>query len=98
LDLDTFIDCVGYIVGTPRGAALSLSKGGWEGWLQCEAWLMLTEAQHTVEREAPYPGRPGLRCDLLVTGGTPLWVELKAFGTSEKTMCLPSWTASELTS
>ncbi|UKO98628.1 hypothetical protein [Nostoc sp. UHCC 0870] len=59
--------------------AICLSKGGWEGWLQCELWVRLSLARRmTVEREVPYAD--GGYCDLVVQGNPELWVELKAFG------------------
>ncbi|NEO15398.1 MULTISPECIES: hypothetical protein [unclassified Moorena] len=69
------------VVNSEGVAALSLSKGGWEGWLQCQLWayLSLTKKQ-TVEREVLYPNSRQ-RCDLVVGFADPkLWVELKAFG------------------
>lgn len=69
------------VVDTEQAATLCLSKGGWEGWLQCELWRYLSiEKEETVERELRYPGS-NYRCDLVVGFAAPqLWVELKAFG------------------
>lgn len=69
------------VIDSERAVSLSLSKGGWEGWLQCELWGYLSLIKKkTVEREAPYP-RSRERCDL-VEGVAPdqLWIEVKAFG------------------
>lgn len=71
------------VVNTPAATSLALSKGGWEGWVQCELWRHLVDKGENVEREAPYPlPYSNMRCDLIAaTGdGTPLWVEIKAFG------------------
>lgn len=71
------------VVNTDAAASLALSKGGWEGWVQCELWRHLTLKGETAERELPYP-RPyhNMRCDLVTTAPdhTPLWAEIKAFG------------------
>lgn len=69
------------VVNSESAAALCLSKGGWEGWLQCELWRYLTVVKNEpVEREIAYPGSR-TRCDLVAThDGAPLWVEIKAFG------------------
>ncbi|TAN06837.1 MAG: hypothetical protein EPN36_03655 [Rhodanobacteraceae bacterium] len=70
------------VVNTAAAASLSLSKGGWEGWVQCELWRHLVDKGESAEREAPYPvPYSNLRCDLVADAdGTPLWVEIKAFG------------------
>lgn len=75
--MDTFWEVLRNIVDGEEASTLSLSKGGWEGWLQCELWLWLTDEGVTVEREVPYPEDAG-RCDLVVEERH--WVELKAFG------------------
>ncbi|MEL6141520.1 MAG: hypothetical protein AAFU67_07860, partial [Bacteroidota bacterium] len=71
------------IMGTEKANALSLSKGGWEGWLQCELWGTVTvDYQITTEREVSYPDE-NTRCDLVCTPGPPnsqLWIEIKAYG------------------
>ncbi len=69
------------VVNTEAAASLCLSKGGWEGWLQCELWRHLSINQReTVEREVAYPGTRA-RCDLLASdNGVPLWVEIKCYG------------------
>ncbi len=75
------LDDVMTVVNRESAAALSLSKGGWEGWIQCELWGYLSLVKNeTVEREVPYPNS-GQRCDLVVGSSPPqLWVEIKAFG------------------
>lgn len=69
------------VVNTEAAVSLCLSKGGWEGWLQCELWRYLTiEKNESPEREVAYPDSRN-RCDLVASDdGTPLWVEIKAFG------------------
>ncbi|MBB1087038.1 hypothetical protein H4F99_00890 [Lysobacter sp. SG-8] len=72
------------VVNTEAAATLALSKGGWEGWVQCELWRHLTVVKgEPAEREYPYP-RPyqRQRCDLVARGddGRPLWTEIKAYG------------------
>ncbi|MGS0894636.1 hypothetical protein ACVBGC_19200 [Burkholderia stagnalis] len=69
------------VVNTEAAAALCLSKGGWEGWMQCELWRYLSiNRQEAVEREVAYPGGRE-RCDLVASaGGVPLWVEIKCYG------------------
>jgi hypothetical protein len=69
------------VVNNERATSLGLSKGGWEGWLQCELWRHLTLKGESAEREFPYPGS-AQRSDLVVNvnGQLPLWVEIKAFG------------------
>lgn len=69
------------VVNNEAAGSLCLSKGGWEGWLQCELWRYLTISKNeSAEREVAYPGSRD-RCDLVVSfNGTPLWVEIKAFG------------------
>ncbi len=75
------LDDIMLVVDSETAGALCLSKGGWEGWLQCELWRHLTVTRNeVVEREIGYPGGRE-RCDLLASyEGTPLWVEIKAFG------------------
>ncbi len=72
------------IMGSQRANALSLSKGGWEGWLQCELWAELSiQDGITAERELSYPTpNHALRCDLVTTlpGGDHCWIEIKAYG------------------
>lgn len=79
--IDILITSIIYLVNTEqKAAALALSKGGWEGWLQCELWLHLVMNSITVERELAYPGMR-LRCDLVVGDSQPrIWTEIKAFG------------------
>lgn len=69
------------VVNTEAAASFCLSKGGWEGWLQCELWRYLSINQReTVEREVAYPGSRA-RCDLVANdNGVPLWVEIKCYG------------------
>jgi len=69
------------VINNEAAVSLGLSKGGWEGWLQCELWRYLTYQNRSAERELPYP-KGKARCDLVVndTGQPPLWVEIKAFG------------------
>lgn len=67
------------VINTEKAAALCLSKGGWEGWLQCELWSHLSlEKGETVEREVAYP-ESRERCDLVIGSNSQLWVELKAY-------------------
>jgi hypothetical protein len=69
------------IVNSEKAAALCLSKGGWEGWLQAELWYRCMMAREGVEREKPFPNNQGIRCDLVGTdAGLEVWLELKAFG------------------
>ncbi len=65
------------VVNTEIAGELSLSKGGWEGWLQCEYWNRLNISGLATEREAYYP-RSRERCDLVTISND--WIELKAFG------------------
>ena len=76
------IDDVITVVNNDVAASFCLSKGGWEGWLQCELWRHLTITKNEVaEREFPYPIGGAARCDLVTSrNGTALWVEIKAFG------------------
>ena len=69
------------VINTEKAAALCLSKGGWEGWLQCELWGHLNiKKKLEAEREVAYPGS-SKRCDLVIRSSDPeLWVELKAYG------------------
>lgn len=69
------------VVNNEAAMTLALSKGGWEGWLQCELWRYLTHKGESAERELAYPGK-STRCDLFVqaNGQPPLWAEIKAFG------------------
>ncbi len=69
------------VVNTEAAASLCLSKGGWEGWLQCELWRHLSINQReSAEREVAYPGTRA-RCDLVASdNGVPLWVEMKCYG------------------
>jgi hypothetical protein len=69
------------VVNSEAASSLCLSKGGWEGWLQCELWRYLTIIKsESVERELAYPGTRE-RCDLVVSfNGVPMWIEIKAFG------------------
>jgi hypothetical protein len=69
------------VVNRETAVTLCLSKGGWEGWLQCELWRYLTiDKNESAEREVAYPGGRG-RCDLVVSHDrAPLWVEIKCFG------------------
>ncbi|WP_233874624.1 hypothetical protein [Paraburkholderia adhaesiva] len=69
------------VVDSEAAASLCLSKGGWEGWLQCELWSYLTTTRNeSPEREVAYPGRAE-RCDLVVmVNGVTTWVEIKAYG------------------
>jgi len=70
------------VVDSDAAGSLCLSKGGWEGWLQCELWRYLTLGKdEVVERELAYPGSRD-RCDLVISSSAapPLWVEIKAFG------------------
>ncbi|MEM7758647.1 MAG: hypothetical protein AAF298_11045 [Cyanobacteria bacterium P01_A01_bin.40] len=69
------------VINTEKAGAMCLSKGGWEGWLQCELWWHLSiEKKLEVEREVSYPGS-SKRCDLVLRNSNPeLWIELKAYG------------------
>ena len=68
------------ILSSRRAQALSLSKGGWEGWLQCELWNAVGDAGTTIERERKYPGYNQF-CDLVcVLDLSEHWIEIKAFG------------------
>lgn len=62
-------------------AVISLSRGGWEGWLQCELWIYLNYVMRMeVEREVSYGD--GRDYDLVIRerDNPELWIELKAFG------------------
>lgn len=68
------------VVNTEHAAALSLSKGGWEGWLQAELWYYLNITKtptESTEREVKFP-QTQTYCDLMTS--TNQWVEIKAFG------------------
>ena len=82
MNLNDLMNDVIAVVNSEHVATLSLSKGGWEGWLQCELWHYLSvEKKQSVEREVPYPTNSQQYCDLVIGGSAPqLWVELKAFG------------------
>lgn len=70
------------VIGNDENVSMCLSKGGWEGWLQCELWKYLGNVKKiTAEREMPYP-YPNSRkkCDLCVGFDQNQWVEIKAFG------------------
>lgn len=62
-----------------KASIMALSKGGWEGWLQCEYWNALNLQGVSTEREQQYPNQT-TRCDMLCKpGGNPLlYIELKA--------------------
>ena len=67
-----------HVADSERAARYSLSKGGWEGWLQCELWGYLgidKSPNLEVEREVRYPNT-NYYCDLVVGG--EIWVEIKA--------------------
>ena len=75
-----FFKLVGDVLSSRRAEALALSKGGWEGWIQCELWNAVNDAGTTVERERQYPGF-NLYCDLVCAlDGRDYWIELKAYG------------------
>ena len=75
------LEDIQHLVNTDEATALCLSKGGWEGWLQCQLWLYLTiEKDVLVEREVSYPDS-NTRCDLVIEDdGDQLWIEIKAYG------------------
>jgi hypothetical protein len=79
--LDDIIESVLTIMESEKASALSLSKGGWEGWLQCELWANLSlKKQFSVERELPYP-KKNTRCDLVIASLEAIvWIEIKAYG------------------
>ena len=72
---------------------LCLSKGGWEGWLQCQLYLDMRIPQQDwwwnpdgvsrekMRREVAYPSG-GERCDLVIGNLVQgeWWIEIKAYG------------------
>jgi len=72
---------------TDKLQAIVLSKGGWEGWLQCELWNVLNDG--FVVDDYQYEGKSYMReeryldgttfCDL-VDDDRNFWIELKAYG------------------
>ena len=51
-NLKTILDAIDAVLNSEKASAIALSKGGWEGWLQCELWYELSIEQTTeVERE-----------------------------------------------
>ncbi|MGK4350838.1 hypothetical protein ACSMFN_11205 [Enterobacter sichuanensis] len=66
-----------------KASSLSLSKGGFEGWLQAELWYNLNIIKgESTEREVQYPHSLtycDLVCDATMTKPAQ-WVEVKAYG------------------
>ncbi|MEQ9862643.1 hypothetical protein OI450_07060 [Pectobacterium cacticida] len=66
-----------------KAAALSLSKGGFEGWVQAELWYYMNIVKgEPVAREVRYPDSLtycDLVCDATMTSPAQ-WVEVKAYG------------------
>ncbi|EPW3921595.1 MULTISPECIES: hypothetical protein [Enterobacter] len=66
-----------------KASSLSLSKGGFEGWLQAELWYHLNIIKgESTEREVQYPHSLtycDLVCDATMTKPAQ-WVEVKAYG------------------
>lgn len=76
--MDTIMDALLKVLNTERAKELFLSKGGWEGWLQCELWSRLNmDYRLSTEREIKYD-LLSYYCDLVIQ--EEVWVELKAFG------------------
>jgi len=77
------IEDVVAVMNNEKAAALCLSKGGFEGWLQAELWCYLTNKGYSVERELKYPNKDAY-CDLVYTpagaGQLSQWIEVKAYG------------------
>jgi len=80
------VNTLSKIVNKEFAVTLSLSKGGWEGWLQCELWyIMSIYDKKEVEREVAYPSPQNKkRCDLVIKSDKDIWIELKAFGIFRK--------------
>lgn len=77
---DKFLLVLKEILESREAQALALSKGGWEGWLQCELWNRVSDSGITIERELKYPGF-NTYCDLICSlDKRECWIELKAFG------------------
>lgn len=83
MNLETIITVLNAQAG--KAAALSLSKGGFEGWLQAELWYLInTTIGESADREVAYSN--GSVCDLVcydvMRNGEKAnqWVELKALG------------------
>ncbi|MEO2051924.1 MAG: hypothetical protein ABGX00_09145 [Allomuricauda sp.] len=81
MTLEDLFNLIKLIVNGQKAYELSLSKGGWEGWLQCELWYLLNQNDISSERELPYPPPHGKkRCDLVISDQVNKWVEIKAYG------------------
>lgn len=81
MTLQELFNLIRLIVDGPKAYELSLSKGGWEGWLQCELWYALNLEDITSEREYPYPApHQKKRCDVVIFEQVDKWIEIKAFG------------------
>lgn len=81
MDVDDIITVMDAL--NEKASALSLSKGGFEGWLQAELWYHLNiEKEESAEREVKYPNSLTY-CDLVCVETTTKpahWVEIKAYG------------------
>ncbi|CAJ2864720.1 hypothetical protein [Burkholderia pseudomallei] len=84
MNIDRILTICSKIVDSPAGGALCLSKGGWEGWLQCELWREINIEHRTpAEREVAYPApNAESRCDLVVEAAQndrQIWIEIKVY-------------------
>lgn len=85
MSFEQFLQIVEKVLSSPKAHALALSIGGWEGWLQCEIWNLVSEAGQSIERELKYPGY-NQYCDLVCElDQQASWIELKAFGQFQQT-------------
>lgn len=76
--MDKIMGALLEVLKTDRAKELFLSKGGWEGWLQCELWSKLNmDFCISTQREIKYD-LLNYFCDLVVDD--LWWVEIKAFG------------------
>ncbi|MEO1641917.1 MAG: hypothetical protein AAFR74_01170 [Pseudomonadota bacterium] len=84
MNLQQFLHILVDTMASQKAQTLALSKGGWEGWLQCEMWAAVSQAGVSIERELQYPDSNTF-CDLVCQiDNNPTWIELKAFGIFQK--------------
>lgn len=85
--LKAFLYCTIYQLVHRKGRDIRNAfyiEGGWEGWLQVELYLWLTEAGFDVNREVHVFKNPRQAADMIVShknfGGAPIIIELKCEG------------------